>query len=133
MKKSKIILLIVFIIAIGGLSYGFYMYNKPSKKVSEETPEIVISASKLINDFSSNTEKMNLEFLDKIVQITGVITLVESNNESKIIILDNAIKCELNNLEVSLNKGAQVTVKGLYTGYDDMFNELSLVKCHIIK
>ena len=76
---------------------------------------------------------MNLEFLDKIVQITGVITLVESNNESKIIILDNAIKCELNNLEVSLNKGAQVTVKGLYTGYDDMFNELSLVKCHIIK
>ena len=133
MKKSKIILLIVFIIAIGGLSYGFYMYNKPSKKVSEETPEIVISASKLINDFSSNTEKMNLEFLDKVVQITGVITLVESNNESKIIILDNAIKCELNNLEVSLNKGAQVTVKGLYTGYDDMFNELSLVKCHIIK
>lgn len=133
MKKSKLILLIVFILGIGSVGYGFYMYNKPSIKISEETPEVVISAKNLINDFSSNAESKNIEFLDKIIQISGVITLVESNSLSKIVILENGIKCEFSNLDLNLEKGSEVTIKGLYTGYDDMFNELSLIKCNIIK
>ena len=133
MKKGKIILLVALVAIVCSIGYGFYLYNKPAKKISEENPELVISAKELINDFSNNAEKLTVEYVGKVIEVKGEISMIESGNESKIVILENGIKCEFNNLDLNLNKGQEITVKGLFTGYDDMFNELSLAKCHIVQ
>lgn len=133
MKKGKIILIIALVAVLGAIGYGYYLYNKPAKKISEENPELVVAATKLISDFSANAEKLTTEYVGKVVQVKGKVSMIENGNESKIVIIDNGIKCEFNNLETTLNKDQEITVKGLFTGYDDMFNELSLAKCHIVQ
>ena len=129
MKKK--ILLSVAALLIAGISYGIYLYNKPHKDIAESKAELTITAPELIEKFTANLEKASTSLTNKIVEIQGSITTIEKTETSIIIILDQGVKCELKNESQQLEKGQVITIKGVYSGYDEMFNEISLIRCHL--
>ena len=131
MKKVKIFLGIGVIIIFLIFSVVYYMYNKPAAEVKNEEAFMVISANELVEKFNTDPNTMTSKLLDKIIEVTGKVSIIEDNNGSQIIILGNGVKCEVADLNISLKKDQLVTIKGIYSGFDDMFNELSLTRCVI--
>jgi len=115
-------------------SYGFYEYNRKPAAIATLTPSVKISADALIHQFTENQVEESKKHLNKLIQVRGKITAIEEGHHSYIILLNNGIKCELSTLDTnSVVKNQQIQLKGIYAGYDEMFNEISLVRCHLIK
>lgn len=131
MMKKKIISFIAVLILFFGL-YGVYLYTKPPTDVASSDSEMSVSAEKLIGEFEVDPTQASQDLQNKIIEISGEITEIEHGENSTIIILDQGVKCELHQRSQNVSIGQQVHIKGLLTGYDEMFNEISLLKCHIL-
>jgi len=135
MKRKKLVIFggAALIAVLSSFSYGIYLYNKPAMKIENEEAVLTTTSKELVGSFSDNAEKMTAEFTGKVIQVKGKVSLVETSAESSIVILDNGVKCEFSDTSIAFQKGQEVVVKGIFSGYDDMFNELSLLKCLIVK
>lgn len=131
MKKKIFILAAALAVMIG--SYGFFQYNKPHKNIAEAQSELVIGANELISKFNENKEIASNDLLNKVVEISGTITDIEHSSEQTIIILNKGIKFGLPANTLDITKGEQVEIKGVFSGFDEMFNEISFAKCYLIK
>ncbi|NQY28544.1 MAG: hypothetical protein HRT69_03625 [Flavobacteriaceae bacterium] len=129
--KNKI-LIIVASLLLAVLLYGTYLYNKPHKNILDSDSDISYVANTLINKFNANKITSN-DLLDKVIEISGNVTLVEESEKSIIVVLNNGVKCELKNTTKTMKIGDHITIKGVYSGFDEMFNEISLTRCHLIK
>ncbi len=129
--KNKIFLLIgalFFSIA----TYCMYLYNKPHQEVLKIEPELYTTAHGLIEK-NGKTPEMLLALLDEVIEVSGEITMVEKGDENIIVILDNGIKCELEKQQYGqITEGEKVKIKGIYSGVDELFNEISFKRCYLI-
>ncbi len=123
MKKAFFLVLVVIASAS---FYAYYLYNKPSIDVQKATAELYFEAKDL-----TKNPKIVQPHIDKIIEVKGVISEIEDSDESSIVILNGGIKCELL-AKKNIQKGQTVSIKGIYTGFDEMFNEISLKKCHLV-
>ena len=121
--KKKLFLLALIIIALAG-SYSFYMYNKPVSSLEKMKTDHFISASELLEQYEDSEEKANEVFLDKVIEVKGIINKIEENEGQYSIYLEtenmmSAIICEMDKKITSINLivGEKVTLKGLCTGY----------------
>ncbi|WP_298496640.1 hypothetical protein [uncultured Algibacter sp.] len=130
--KRAIITLSVVIIAT--LCYARYQYNKPKQDVLSTNSDYSFSAIELIEKFNQD-ENVSTVFFDKIITVSGKISLIEKGTNTSILILNDGIKCEIDNSDPqqNLTEGMNIIIKGIFSGYDDMFNEIALVKCVIIE
>ncbi|MEQ1587819.1 MAG: hypothetical protein ABL895_18175 [Cyclobacteriaceae bacterium] len=119
MKK----ILIGILLALGVTSGVIYlMYNKPHRNPATETP-IKVSATELFKSFESNETEANQLYLDKVLEVTGKITEVSSNqNGMPVLALETenivfGVRCTMENGELITQVGETVTVKGICTGY----------------
>lgn len=127
MKK---ILILILIVIFGFAIYAYYQYNRPPENVVDRTPYLETEGTELIEKFSENRGKISEELAGKVVSIRGKITDIEKGNSSAILILDQGIKCEIaaeNMTEVQVED--RVKILGFYSGYDEMFNEISFTRC----
>lgn len=131
--KTKILtfFITVFVLAI---VYGFYEYHRKPINIVDQKPELEIAAVNFVKQFEQNREQAIVEQKGKLIQVQGKITSLEEGYNSFIVVLDSGVKCELS----PENKGTvirnqKVTLKGVFAGYDEMFNEISLVRCHLLK
>ena len=132
MKKN--IFIVLALIAVIGVGYGYYLFNKPVSSLADVKPEYSIEASSLIVQFEDNEEKANEMYLDKIIETSGqVLKIVDNKN----IYLDtgnpiSSVICEMgDNQDISkLKVGDQVKIKGLCTGY---LMDVVLVRSIVIK
>lgn len=131
MNKKKI-LIIIGVLLISAASYAVYLYNKPHKNVLKTKAELTISSKELIRKFSKSENQISTTLIDKIIEISGTITDIEESAESIIVILDQGIKCEFDKETKGMTKGQSIKVKGIYSGFDEMFNEISLRRCYLI-
>ncbi len=76
MKK---ILIIAVIFTISAVSIGLYLYFKPEKDLEKAIPDIVITAKEFIEDYSSDETSGNTKYVGKIVEVSGILSSVESN------------------------------------------------------
>jgi hypothetical protein len=138
MKLKKIIIGIL-ILGIVGVFIAYKMYNKPHVMVAETTADIFVSANKIVSDFSADETTANSKYLEKIIEVKGVISEMKIEKEKGIITLKtnddfSSVLCHLSAAateEMSALKVGQVTaVKGICTGY---LMDLILVKSEIIK
>jgi hypothetical protein len=130
---KKIIILLGFLIILT-ITYGVYTYNKPHKNVLDSKEDVSMTSKELIIKFSKDSETSNTLFSNKIILASGNISLVEKSKKSTILILDNGVKFEINNNLISDKKftiDQFIKIKGLYSGFDEMFNEISLIQCSI--
>jgi len=83
MKKSlmkKILIVIVALIVIGsGAAWYVYtkIYNKPHTDYEKAEPGIKVRAKRLFTDYTANAEVADQKFLDKVVELEGVISKID--------------------------------------------------------
>ena len=136
MKAKKIILILSLLIFIGGF-IAYKMYNKPHVNVAETFSDVFLEAVKIVDDFSSDEIMANTTYLDKIVQVSGIINSIKTENETLIVALAGNsfgdVLCYLSEESKTkvntLKEGQRVTLKGICTGF---LLDVVLVKCALI-
>lgn len=137
MSKKKIIIGII-VLGIIGAFIAYKMYNKPHVDVAEASADITISANKILEEFSTDETAANSKYLEKIVEVKGVITETKIEKEKGIISLKTnddfgSVLCHLSETSTkkmsALKEGQTITVKGICTGY---LMDVILVKSEII-
>lgn len=127
MKRAIYITGIVVLIGVLAVSFVFIkQYNKPHKNVLEATPEYVVTAAELINEFESDEQQANEKYLDNVIQVEGVVANITIANGNSILTLSasgamGTVVCTMepsqNKKVLGIDKGATITVKGICTGY----------------
>ncbi|MGK0326494.1 MAG: hypothetical protein ACJA2M_000523 [Polaribacter sp.] len=134
--KIKKIIIGILVLGIIGVFIAYKMYNKPHVNVEEASADISITADKILNDFSSDENSANLKYLDKIIEVKGVVS--EINIEKGIITIETnddfgSVLCHLSeeaSRKISgLQEGQIIVVKGICTGF---LMDVILVKCEFI-
>lgn len=140
MEKKHLFIIVAIILAV----YGFYViystYNKPHKIISELPADFHLSADDMMQEFIINESLAISKYLDKIIAIDGNLKLIgPADAELMSIVLHGnmaIVNCELSSADVKeigeRTIGDELSVKGLFIGYDDLLGELQLKKCTII-
>jgi len=127
MKRNWIALIIVLIITT---VIGYNYVYQDHRDIENEQTEFTMSSVEINQLFSKNSVAAEQKFLNKTIEVSGLITDINSND----ITIDDKIFCQFsNNLETSLNKNEKVKIKGRVIGYDDLLEQVKLDQCSINK
>jgi len=127
-KKIVTVTLICFILF--GTLGAFYIWNKPRRDVTKEQG-IKIKAVALFDSFTNNEKAANNSFLDKPVEVTGVVTTIKTNQAGETVVyLKSAdpvfgVNCTFKQMPGKIRKGSVISFKGICTGFlnDVILNE----------
>jgi len=137
MKKSlKIISAIAVLAIIAGIAY--YTFRQSPDSVKNVKPDFLVESSVLVDEFFEDENLANQKYLDKIIQLEGVILNIEQNTENKTTIYIEGnpmgnISCLFDNEELKKAKievGQTKTVKGKCTGF---ILDVVLTKCALVE
>lgn len=104
----------------------FKTYNKPHINVAKTTPDITVLPEALIHEYETDENSANSKYLDQIIQVTGPISKIESEQDKTIITIGKEelfgnVDCHMSSEEknqfIQLKVGQEVTIKGVCTGY----------------
>ncbi|MFT5861606.1 MAG: hypothetical protein ACI828_000248 [Flavobacteriales bacterium] len=123
--KKKWTLWVLGVFALGVLGY-FYVFQK-HRDIQSETAEYTTTATLLLSDFINNAEVATLKYLNKTVEIHGVV----SQSDSLTFMLDQGIFFALSEKR-NLPVGAQISAKGRCIGYDDLLGEVKIDQAYIL-
>ncbi|WP_243473242.1 OB-fold putative lipoprotein [Winogradskyella sp. MH6] len=127
MKRNWIALIIVLIITT---VIGYNYVYQDHRDIESEQTEFTMSSVEINQLFSKNPTSAEQKFLNKTIEVSGLITDINSND----ITIDDTVFCQFsNNLEPSLNKNEKVKIKGRVIGYDDLLEQVKLDQCSINK
>ncbi|OEK07847.1 hypothetical protein A8C32_15305 [Flavivirga aquatica] len=134
---KRIILIIIVVLTMVFVYVS--IYNKPHINIEKSTANISIKSSDLLNDFTVDETKANEKYLDKIIQVEGIISEISLDKEGRRIIalegedLLGNVTCYLSNEKNKTNerlkRGQSIIIKGICTGY---LMDVVLVRCIII-
>jgi DNA/RNA endonuclease YhcR with UshA esterase domain len=136
--KTKKIIIGILVLGMLGAFVAYKMYSKPHVNVAEASTDISISAEKILADFSADEITANSKYLEKIIEVKGVVSELNIEKEKGIITLKTmddfgSVLCHLSEeatKEMSvLIEGQTITVKGICTGY---LMDVILIKSEII-
>lgn len=125
MKKSKkIILGIAFLFALLVASVVFnYVFLSEHRDIASEDASMRMAATALYADFASNETKATAQYLDKVIEIEGIITSIQPNE----IILDNQVQVGFTSaIETDKKKGNSLQLKGRCVGYDELLEVVKI-------
>ncbi len=126
MKRKLIVLLVLMLLAFAGYKYIY----QDHRDIQKEQSEYVINSNFLANEFSQNSIDSEKKYLNKTIEISGVIT--EINNSD--ITLNNSVFCQFNNtINRTLNIKDTITIKGRCIGYDDLLELVKIDQSAIIE
>ncbi len=134
-KKLLYAFLVIFFAAAG---FGFYLYNKKPADVRKLSADYHVNAASLVEEFGKDEKAATLKYLEKVIAVTGKVTDVKIDASGQAtVFLDSgdplsAVTCSFYQEEAvsvkSLQKGAEVTIKGNCTG---KLMDVVLNKCSI--
>lgn len=122
-KISGVIILLGVLIV---LLVSIKLYNKPHKEVQNSPPDVMITAESLIGAFENNEQEANEKYLDKIIQIEGVVSSINTSNGNSVITLSasdsmGTVVCTMepsqNKRVLGIENGTTITLKGICTGF----------------
>ena len=127
-KKSKILIGLVLIIAIGGYLGYSYAY-KPHTAIADMEVAFTGGAPDFLEKIKDNPESWTQG--EKVVELVGVITA----KDEKGISINESIYFQLaeGTSTKALSEGEKLKIKGRIIGYDDLLEELKLDKAIILK
>lgn len=117
----KKILIAIFVCILIGVGTGIYLWNKPHKKV-EDIKGIQISAAALAQDYKNNEQAADAKYLNKVIEVNGVIDEIDKNEDSgTMIVLQTGdpmagVQCTMREKNIAPVKGQHVTIKGFCSG-----------------
>lgn len=135
MKKTKLILILLVSAAVIGSAYAWlFIWNKPQMNI-ENKEAVKIAAVDLFNEYSTNEANANATYIDKIVEVTGVVNSVSKNSEGKTVVMLKTndqmfgVNCTLEK-NVVIKEGETVSLKCICTGY---LTDVVLIRCYKTK
>lgn len=126
MKK---IALLVVLLLIAVLSFGLYQYTRAPENLKNQKVEIILSATELKEQLTADTSARN-KYSNKVILVEGTVSSVEQG-EHTTITLDASVRGELEKNTAVPQSGRTVRLKGMLGGYDEMFEEVVLIKCEL--
>ena len=125
-------------LAVAGVCIGYYMWNKPHQNISKAKPAFEVTSDVIVQEFQDDEIAANTNYLGKIIQVSGQIRQLTSNEDGTAQILLtsqdllSSVSCNLQEGEdlTQLNVGDQVTIKGKCTG---SLMDVILQRCVIVK
>ena len=136
--KIKKIIIGILVLAIIGAFVAYKMYNKPHVNVAAASADISLTADEILNDFSSDENSANSKYLEKIIEVKGVVSEINIEKEKGIITLKTnddfgSVLCHLSDEATKklnlLKEGQAIIVKGICTGF---LMDVILVKCEFV-
>lgn len=126
MKKSfstKVLLLLLLLALVGG-GIGTYLWFKPVDSIESLSTDLTIPANDLFIAFESDEAAANEQYLNKVIEVTGVVKEVKTNDMGlPAVILETddlifGVMCEFEkaNETQKIEVGELVTIKGVCTG-----------------
>jgi hypothetical protein len=134
-KKYKFTIIVLLVLLIGGSAAAYFMWNKPHRNVLNEKG-LELSASQIVKEFQDNEATANTKFLDKAIQVTGIVTEVKSNQEGNTTVLlasddpFTGVLCTFKQKEDGLTSGTSATIKGICSG---MLSDVRLSEAVVVK
>lgn len=137
--KSKLRLVLIFIVLalLAAAVTWKYTFRKSDTSVGDRRSDVEITVAMLVQAFESDEHAANAMYLDKIVTVTGTVESVTTDTTAISVYLKESdaltgVICSFDGKAAgisSLNKGMQVSIKGICTGYlmDVVMNRCSLV------
>lgn len=126
-KTVKTLLVLVLIIFSVFIGYNYVM-TCGARDLKTEKSDFTVEASKIFQEFTTNSRSATKKYLNKAVEIWGKVTAIDKN----VLTIDGTISCQLK-IETSIALHSNVVVKGRVTGYDDLLGELKLDQCFILQ
>lgn len=136
-KLLKIALILAGIGIITAALVALYVFRKPVENVANKKTDFVLTSSELVNDFEGNETTANKKYVDKIIEVSGVVAEISNDTTGQTLILREAdavsgVSCSFaksQSTEISSIKvGEKAKIKGQCAGY---LMDVKLNKCAI--
>lgn len=121
---------LLIIIAIVMASIGIYKYvYQNHRDIATETSSFNLTSNDLINEFSINPIDSETKYLNKTIEVKGLLTNLSTNTMT----LDDKVFCQFSNkIKKTPLNNSLIKIKGRFIGYDDLLKEIKLDQCSII-
>ncbi len=134
MKKKYLYIILSLIVA----TFIIYkIYNKEHVNTTTVASDVIIEPKELLNAFQLDEESANKKYLDKIIEIKGMVKAVNNLDKGGNIVLEtgddmSSVICEFENgSKISdIKVSSIVTIKGICTG---ILSDIVLTRCSIKK
>lgn len=140
MKNWKKIIVIVVILVLLAVSYGWFLYAKKTADTRKQTADIELRSVDLLSAFKMDESAASRKYIDKVLIVSGeVVTVQVTTNGQATLILNaedpfSSVTCSFYSDEAAAVKtilpGATVRVKGMCTG---ILSDVILNKCSFVK
>ena len=128
MKKFFIIALSFTVLAFLGYWYVF----KNDRNFSSEKSIKVTNVLNIITEFNENDIAANAKYLDKMIEFSGSVSLVDLKN--KTMMLEEKVFTSFKPEDfVVVKENTIIKIKGRFLGYDELLEEIKLDNCMILK
>jgi hypothetical protein len=143
MRRSiKYILYIVPTLILVGIVIGTFLYFKPHKNIATANADFSIGAQALYRDFNTNEIAANTKYLNKIIEVDGIVDNASLNDHGDLTIMlkvpevaSGNILCTIpsTNLKQGKNpdKGQKVKIKGTCSGLS--IDDVVLDRCVLVE
>jgi hypothetical protein len=128
MSNAKKGIALLVVVLLGGLLWLYFGYlYKDARNVSSEDAAFAVRAEQLAADYTGNAATADAKYLNKTIEVQGVITEVSDS----VVTINKNIFCAFDKLPAGAMPNAKVTIKGRCIGYDELFSEVKLDQCSI--
>ena len=146
-KKRRLLLtiagvIVIVVISVG--SYAYYEFNRKNQDLKNVKPDVTITAAELMKEFSVNFKTSDSLYKNKVIELTGEITKVDSTDLPLIVFFGeknsmSSIQCSMDpehhDTRRSVMNANTTRLKGIYIGAisQDIFGiDIKLNRCVII-
>jgi hypothetical protein len=133
--KKKALLWVLLVGVIVAAVAGWLMWNKPHESVDDKEG-VSITANALTTAFVNNEQAANTSYLNKVLEVSGVISELSNNQDGRTVILLQSddplsgVQCTMKDDKVVFNTGQQIAIKGFCNGYTSV---VLLTDCVVAK
>lgn len=143
-RKSRNLIILLAVLALGALVLGYLEWNTPHQDV-KDADGVKTDAFSLYSSFTKDSSKAKSSFLNKIIEVSGVVGEVSVNQQKQQVILLRSplraasVNCTMEEHINSLKSGDSVVVKGICSGFSGSIPEMNipgdvlLVRCYLVK
>ncbi|GIR93743.1 hypothetical protein CM15mP94_1580 [bacterium] len=107
------------------------VWNKP-QKLFYTKPKLLSIHLNFIQEFKTNSTLATEKYLNQVILVNGNVT----DRLTKSVVLNNEIVCTLDSSSLKalglIQINNEVSIKGRFVGFDDLFEEIRLDHCFIM-
>ena len=146
MSGKKIAWIILLIVVLAAVVYGYKEYTRTNKQLINASADYFITADSLIREYETNDSMAAAIYNGRIVEVSGAVKSIEKDNSGFYTVIlgdpadQSAVRCSIDSAQAAkaaeINNGSSVTIRGVCTGFnkDEMGlgSDVILNRCAII-